>query len=212
MSTARTLRGGVTLALIAAICTALVAGTWALTEARIAANEKARLERSLKPALAGLQYDSDLLDSRLSLSPPHGLPGPEEAVVYRVFAAAEPVAALFVVSARGYAGPIRLLVGIDAAGTVTGVRVLGHRETPGLGDGIEIGKSDWITQFGGRSIGEPVASGWAIRRDGGQFDQLTGASVTARAIVNAVKDTLLYFAANRERVFMTQENQAQDGS
>ncbi len=211
MSMGGTVRGGITLAVIAAICTALVAGTWALTEARIAANEKARLERSLQPALEGLSYDSDLLGSRLVLAPPHGLPGSEEAVAYRVFAADAPVAAMFVVSARGYTGPIRLLVGVAASGTVTGVRVLEHRETPGLGDGIEIDKSDWVTQFAGRSLGDPAVTGWAIRRDGGEFDQLTGASVTPRAIVNAVRDTLLYFAANRESVFMTTQANPQDG-
>ncbi len=211
MSSGRILRGGITLALIAAVCTALVAGTWALTEARIAANEKAWLERSLQPALAEVVYDSDLLGSRRVLQPPHDLPGSEEAVVYRVFSAGAPAAALFVVSARGYAGPIRLLVGIDATGSVTGVRVLAHRETPGLGDGIEIERSDWITQFGGRSLSDPVVTGWAIRRDGGEFDQLTGASVTPRAIVNAVRDTLLYFAANQESVFLTQKHQPQDG-
>ncbi len=146
------------------------------------------------------------------MPPPHELPGAGEAVVYRVFSAGAPVAALFVVSARGYSGPIRLLVGVDVSGTVTGVRVLGHRETPGLGDGIEIEKSDWITQFAGRSLGDPVVTGWAIRRDGGEFDQLTGASVTPRAIVNAVRDTLLYFAANEERVFVTPQDQPQDGS
>ena len=93
--------------------------------------------------------------------------------VYRVFANEQPVAALFVVSARdGFTGPIKLLVGVAASGALTGVRVLEHKETPGLGDLIESSRSDWILQFSGRSLGDPDVSRWAIRRDGGDFDQL----------------------------------------
>ena len=196
------IRSGMTLAAIAAVCTALVAATYVVTEDRIAANEKAWLEQSLQPALAGLFFDSGVTESRITIPAPHALPGSEDAVVYRVFAGEDPVAALFVVSARdGYAGAIRLLVGIDVDHAVTGVHVLAHRETPGLGDRIEPGKSDWLTIFDGRSLGDPVTAGWKIRRDGGDFDQLTGASVTSRAVVKAVKETLEYFVANEADVF-----------
>jgi len=134
--------------------------------------------------------------------PPHELPGTEAAIIYRVYAEGAPVAALFVVSARdGYAGPIRFLVGIDTVGVVTGVHVLQHRETPGLGDRVESTKSDWVKQFNGRSLLDPEPAGWAIRGDGGQFDQLTGASVTPRAIIKATKETLLYFGAHGEEIF-----------
>ena len=126
-------KSGITLALIAAICTSLVAITWQVTAERIERNEQEWLERSLQPALAGLFFDSPVTESKLLVPPPHDLPGSETALIYRVYAGEEPVAALFVVSARdGYAGPIRLLVGIAMDGTVTGVRVLQHRETPGL--------------------------------------------------------------------------------
>jgi electron transport complex protein RnfG len=202
MNDARILKGGVTLAVIAAICTALVAATFILTKEQIVANEQAWLERSLQPALSGLSFDSGITDSPLVIPTPHALPGSDDAVVYRVYSAGVPVAALFVVTARdGYSGPIRLLIGIDAAGAVTGVHVLEHRETPGLGDGVESGKSDWVQQFVGRSLSNPTPDLWAIKRDGGVFDQLTGASVTPRAIVNAIRETLLYFAENSERVF-----------
>jgi electron transport complex protein RnfG len=199
---AAVLKGGITLALIASICTAMVALTYQLTEARIAANEQAWLERSLQPALSGLFYDSGVTESQLIVPPPHELPGSEAAIIYRVYAEEVPVAALFVVSARdGYAGPIRILVGIDVQGVVTGVHVLEHRETPGLGDRVETTKSDWAKQFSGRSLANPAAAAWAIKRDGGQFDQLTGASVTPRAITKAIKETLLYFAAYSEKIF-----------
>jgi len=195
-------RSGVTLAVIAAICTTLVAMTYRLTAERIVANEQAWLERSLQPALSGLFYDSGVTESKIIVPPPHELPGTEAAIIYRVYAEGAPVAALFVISARdGYAGPIRILVGIDTVGVVTGVHVLEHRETPGLGDRVESTKSDWVKQFNGRSLLDPAPAGWAIRGDGGQFDQLTGASVTPRAIIKATKETLLYFGAHGEEIF-----------
>ena len=195
-------KSGTTLAVIAAICTALVAFTYQLTEARIAANEQAWLERSLQPALSGLFYDSGVTESKLIIPAPHELPGSEAAIIYRVFAEGSPVAALFVVSARdGYAGPIRLLIGIDMDNRVTGVHVLEHRETPGLGDRVETTKSDWVKQFNGRSLIDPKPAGWKIKGDGGHFDQLTGASVTPRAIIKAIRETLLYFDANKQPIF-----------
>lgn len=203
-------KSGITLAVIAGLCTALVALTYTATAARIEANEQAWLERSLQPALSGLFFDSGVTESMMTIPPPHDLPGSEAAIVYRVYAEDTPVAALFVVSARdGYAGPIRVLVGIDVGGAVTGVHVLEHRETPGLGDRVESGKSDWVHQFDGRSLVDPSPSGWAIKRDGGQFDQLTGASVTPRAIVKAIRDTLLYFEAHREEVFIALQEEVE---
>ncbi len=202
MSNTTVIRSGVTLAVIGAICTALVAFTYQSTVQRIEANEKAWLERSLQPALSGLFYDSGVTESKIILPPPHDLPGSDAAIVYRVYAESEPVAALFVISARdGYAGPIRILVGIDTTGQVTGVQVLEHRETPGLGDRVESGKSDWVQQFNGRSLLEPEPAGWRIKSDGGQFDQLTGASVTPRAVIKAVKETLLYFDLHTDEIF-----------
>jgi electron transport complex protein RnfG len=195
-------KSGVTLAVVAAFCTSLVALTWQLTADRIEANKKDWLERSLQPALAGLFFDGSVTESMITIPLPHGLPGSEAVIIYRVYANEEPVAALFVVSARdGYAGPIRLLIGIAMDGTVTGVRVLEHRETPGLGDRIETTKSDWVLQFDGHSLRNPEAGKWAIKGDGGQFDQLTGASVTPRSIIKAIKETLTWFDANRTSVF-----------
>jgi len=199
---------GITLAMIAAICTALVAATFQMTIDRIAANEKALLEQSLQPALAGVFYDGDVSESRLVIPPPHELPGNDAAIIYRVFAANEPVAALFAVTARdGFSGPIRILLGVDVSGTVTGVRILQHRETPGLGDKIESSRSDWVFQFEGRSIGNPTVTAWALKGDGGEFDQLTGASVTPRAVLKAIRNTLLYFDAHRDEIFLAEASE-----
>ncbi len=195
-------RGGITLAAIGGVCAALIVATWNLTTERIAANERAHLERSLQPALGDLVFDSGLIDSRFDIPAPHDLPGNDTASVYRAYQGGKPAAALFAITARdGYSGPIRLLVGVGYDGALTGIHVLEHRETPGLGDGIETSKSPWSLQFRGRSLLDPDAAGWAIRADGGQFDQLTGASVTPRAVIKAVRQTLIYFDANRDMLF-----------
>jgi electron transport complex protein RnfG len=196
------LKNAITLAAIAAICTLLVAATYRVTAERIAANEQAWLERSLEPALSGVFFDSGVTEYKLELDPPHDLPGNDKAIIYRVFNESEPVAALFAVTALdGYAGPIRILVGIEINGTISGVRIVEHRETPGLGDRIHQSRSDWVYQFDGRSLTDPVDARWLLDVDGGEFDQITGASVTPRAIIKAIRETLLYFDANRDQLF-----------
>jgi len=193
---------GLILAVIAAVCTSLVALTYSMTKARILANEQAWLEQSLQPALAGVAYDNNLIEATLTIPLPHELPGNDPVLVYRAVLENEPVAAIFVVTALdGFSGPIRLLIGIDAAGIVTASRVLKHNETPGLGDFIDSTKSDWIDQFEDKSLSAPDRLLWALGRDGGEFDQVTGASITSRAALKAIKETLLYFEANQESVF-----------
>ncbi len=195
-------QSGLILAAVAAICTTLVALTFNMTKGRIAANEQAFLEQSLTPVLSGISFDNNLGASAFVVPAPHELPGNENAIIYRVLAENVPVAALFVVTATdGFVGPIKLLIGIDIDGVVSGVRALEHTETPGLGDLIDDSRSDWIYQFAGSSLEAPNRTAWAIRRDGGAFDQLTGASVTSRAAINAVNQTLLYFEANRDLIF-----------
>ena len=113
---------------------------------------------------ADVDYDGSITESRLELEPPHDLPGNDPAIIYRAYSGSTPVAALFAVTAPGgYAGPIRILVGVDAGGAVTGVRILEHRETPGLGDGIDSSRSAWVHQFDGRSLGNPPAGAWQLR-------------------------------------------------
>ena len=196
------MQSGLILAAVAAICTSLVALTFGLTKDRIAANEQAYLEQRLTPVLAGNTFDNDLSASALTVRAPHDLPGSENAVIYRARTGNTPVVALFVVTAPdGFTGPIRLLIGVDAGGVITGVRALEHKETPGIGDLIDESRSNWINRFSGTSLNAPERTAWTIRRDGGEFDQITGASVTSRAVVNAVNQTLLYFEASREMIF-----------
>ncbi len=100
---------------------------------------------------------------------------------------------------NGYNGDIRLLTGVDRKGQLIGVRVINHRETPGLGDKIEARKSDWIKGFNGLSLDNPIKSKWKVKRDGGYFDQFTGATITPRAVVSAAYQVLEYFNNNEVR-------------
>jgi electron transport complex protein RnfG len=105
------------------------------------------------------------------------------------------------VARDGYAGPIRLLVAVDPAGRLLGVRVLEHRETPGLGDLVDARHSDWIRGFDGRALGDPPPARWTVRKDGGDFDQFTGATVTPRAVVRGVRRVLEYIELHRQELF-----------
>jgi electron transport complex protein RnfG len=202
VATPTVLQNGLILAAVAAVCTALVALTFVMTREQIAANEQQFLEQSLTPVLAGVSFDNSLPATAATIAAPHELPGKENALVYRALNKGQPVAAVFVITAPdGFSGPIKMLVGIDASGKITGVRALEHKETAGLGDQIEVERSDWILQFSGTSLERPTRANWTIQRDGGEFDQMTGASVTSRAAVNAISQTLQYFEANHAAIF-----------
>lgn len=192
---------GIILLLFAAAGTAMVAATWQGTHARIEANERATLLRKLSQLIPPAEYDNTLLDDVIELHE-DGADTPQ--YVYRARRAGQPVAVVMTVLAPdGYNGAIHLLVGIHADGTLAGVRVVSHRETPGLGDAIEEQRSDWIHQFDGRSLQNPAENHWAVRKDGGDFDQLTGATITPRAVVKAVRASLLYYRAHRDQLFNT---------
>ncbi|MEM8571772.1 MAG: electron transport complex subunit RsxG [Pseudomonadota bacterium] len=119
-----------------------------------------------------------------------------EVLVYRARRDAAVTAVAFKMNSVGYAGRIQVLLGVDRAGELLGVRVLSHRETPGLGDKIEVEKSDWILQFNGMSLGKPETSRWKVRKDGGEIDQFSGATITPRATVEAIRRGLEFFARN----------------
>ncbi|MBD3634211.1 MAG: electron transport complex subunit RsxG, partial [Methylophaga sp.] len=112
---------------------------------------------------------------------------------------------LTVIAPDGYSCTIRMLVGIYHSGKLAGVRVIDHKETPGLGDKIDVKKDDWILQFEGLSLGKPPASKWKVKKDGGEFDQFTGATITPRAVVAAVKKSLEYFRKHRDELFAVTE-------
>jgi H+/Na+-translocating ferredoxin:NAD+ oxidoreductase subunit G len=188
-------------AAVVAIAAAIVEASHDFSKGRIAANERARLSRSLSSVLDPAIRGHDLRTVRLAASDELlGDDGPVD--VFVAVDAGQPAAAIFAtVAPHGYNAEIRTLIGISPAGTITGVRVVSHRETPGLGDAIDVAKGPWITRFDGTSLAMPARELWAVDKDEGAFDTITGATVTSRALVKAVKDTLLYFEQHRDELF-----------
>ena len=200
----RPLRAAAILAVAGAISIGLVSLVHDLARPQIEASERARRVAQLAAVLGPLRYDNDLLADVVLVRDPELLGTDESLPVHRARLGGVPVAALLVVVAPdGYAGTIRLLVGINLQGRLLGVRVLQHRETPGLGDAIDARKSGWIDAFRGRALGDPADAGWRVRKDGGEFDQFSGATVTPRAVVRAVHGALVYYERHRDELFAT---------
>jgi electron transport complex protein RnfG len=192
---------GLLLTMFAVFGTGLVAFTHQVTKDQIAENERQALLKSLSAMVPSDSIDNDIISDKITVSEPDQL-GSEETQIYRGRMGIDPVAAVFTsVAPDGYSGQIKLLVAVRADGSLAGVRVVAHKETPGLGDKIEIEKDDWILSFDGKSLDNPAIENWGVKRDGGVFDQFTGATITPRAIVKAVKQTLIYFKENRSAVF-----------
>lgn len=183
---------------VALVTTAALALADSATSSDIAAAQARDMQQSLTQVLPG-EYDNDLLKDTLVLNGPNG-----EVTVYRARKAGRVEAVVFKVSGSGYAGPIDCMMGIDRNGHITGVRVIKHKETPGLGDKIEPAKGHWIYEFEGKSLGDPPAEKWGVKKDGGVFDQFAGATITPRGVVKAVKGGLDFF--NKQRAQMLDDS------
>ena len=194
-------KNAVILSLFAISTAAALAITNELTIGKVECNKQAALMASLNEVMPHDRHDNDLLADRITVSDP--LLGRNGHHIYRARQDGEPNGAVLEATAPdGYGGNIALIVGVDMQGKVQGVRVVPpHNETPGLGDKIETKKSGWIYGFNGLSLGNPADAGWAVKKDGGQFDSFTGATITPRAVVGAVHRALQYFDANQTAVF-----------
>ncbi|WAJ39097.1 electron transport complex subunit RsxG [Pseudomonas sp. GOM7] len=177
------------------------------TAERIAKAEREAQVRALAEILPAGSYDNHLLDNRIELNAPElGHRSPQSA--YLALKGGQPSALILPVTAPdGYSGAIHLLVGIFADGRLAGVRVLSHKETPGLGDKIELAKSDWVLGFTGKSLHNPGEDGWAVKKDRGDFDQFAGATITPRAVVKAVHGALRYFDTHRAQLLGLAEDE-----
>lgn len=196
------LRTALRLAAFTAGTAAVLAAVHLATREPIAAEQRRAERAALAALLPESGFDNDPVTDTTRIVAPDGLGDEQPRLVRRARLRGEPVAAvLSVVAPDGYAGPIELLVGVRADGRVIGVRVVAHRETPGLGDPIEKERSDWIDGFAGRALGDPAPARWAVRRDGGDFDQFAGATITPRAVVGSVRRALTWFGENRDVVF-----------
>ena len=192
------LRSAWGLSLFAIITAGFIALTQVVTKDKIIEQIKQARSKALLEIVPVGQFDNNLLDNAfwLEAEAQLGLKEAGEAFV----ALDQGQARYFIlplVAPDGYTAPIRLIMSVDLSGTVIGLRVIEHKETPGLGDKIDIKKSDWVRLFEGRSLENTPESAWAVKKDGGEFDQLTGATITPRAIVRAVYKGLQYFNAHK---------------
>ncbi|MDD5028517.1 MAG: electron transport complex subunit RsxG [Rhodoferax sp.] len=175
------------------VATLLLAVAQGLTKAPIEQRALEDLRHSLEQVIPADIHDNNPAADTLTLPLDSGA-----VRVYRARQARHVTGVAFEASGKGYSGSIRVLLGIDSQGHLLGVRVLQHAETPGLGDKIEVTRSDWITKFTGKSLGTPPEAQWAVKKDGGPFDQFAGATITPRAVVKIIRDGLRLFAANRQ--------------
>ncbi len=201
------------LSLFAIIGTGLVAMTFTNTEQRITDNERQALLASLHELVPLDLHDNELDEATLDLQDTELLGSKKPVVGYQATKYGHPVAVILAVTAPdGYNGDIKLLVAIDEFGLLLGVRVLNHKETPGLGDSIDRNRSNWIDNFNGYSLDNPGSLGWRVEKDGGIFDQFTGATITPRAVVKAVHKSLQYFDQHQDKLLtpIAQQGSAAD--
>lgn len=191
---------GLMLGLFAIGTAAILAATQAATADRIAEAERAAAQKALLQIVPQNRHNNDLLSDTVTIKqeywPQLGLK--DDTQMYIARNNGEAIAAIIpATAADGYSGDIKLIVGINVDGSIAGVRVLAHKETPGLGDKVDIKKSDWVSLFKGKSLNNPTLAGWSVKKDGGEFDQFTGATITPRAVVKQIKRTLQFFAQSQ---------------
>lgn len=185
--------------ILGAFC--LVFGLLLAFTRRVAADDidaRAQEDRmySLEQVLPHEMHDNDILKDTVALHDAEG----HEVTVFVARQGGKVSGAAFQIQGSGYAGPIRLMMGVATDGSIIGVRVLAHKETPGLGDRIEVKKGPWILRFAGLSLTRPDEAHWKVKKDGGEFDQFAGATITPRGVVKAVHEGLRFFAANQATI------------
>jgi electron transport complex protein RnfG len=161
------------------------------------------LLESLSQVLPDSLHDNELLGDAIIFEDANGDP----LTIYRAMKDQRLTGFAYRATAQGYAGEIELLLGVRPNGELLGVRVLSHSETPGLGDKIEVRKNGWILDFTGRSLRNTAEAEWAVKKDGGQFDQFSGATITPRAVVRAIHESLTFFEANRNELAVMHNNE-----
>jgi len=181
------------LAIFSIIIIGLVSFVFTQTKHKIQENEHQSLLKSLQSLLATELYDNELSENSIQL---------DDTTLYRAYKASRPTAVIIKSTThQGYSGDIQLLTALDSNGTLIAVRILNHQETPGLGDKIELKKSNWLLNFAHKTLEDMQSSTWAVKRDQGQFDQFTGATITPRAVVNEIKKVGLFFHNNKTQIF-----------
>jgi electron transport complex protein RnfG len=201
-----TLQTAANLVFFAIIGTAILASTYFMTHDAIVKSEEAEKMKLITQIVPPALFDNDIIQDKLNI-PPNQLLGTEDTTIaYRARLKGEPSAVVLeAIAPDGYSGKIALILAVRANGELTGVRVVTHKETPGLGDYIELPKDPWIKGFDGKSREVYKDEDWKVKKDGGQFAYMAGATITPRAIVKAVNKALIYYAENREQLFAVNE-------
>lgn len=195
-------RASMTLAICVLIAVTALSMTHQLTKDRIALTQHQWLTKNLKAVLPVGPYDNDPLLSMHTIEAA-ALAGDQAVKVYPVYKDQKPYAAvLTIVAPDGYNGGIKILLGLTADGSIIGARVTDHNETPGLGDDLELKRSNWINDFSYKSLEGTTSKNWNVRKEGGSFDAFTGATITPRAVVHAIFRALKWYEKNQGRVFM----------
>jgi electron transport complex protein RnfG len=195
-------KDALTLVAFAAVFTLVMAFVYQITKAPIEKSEaEARMELFAQIVPPGM-HDNDVLKDTVTIAPNPLLGNKQPTIANRARLRGQPQAIILeAIAPDGYSGNIKLLIAIKYDGTVSGVRVLTHKETPGLGDYIEIAKNNWIKLFDGKSLTQTSEAEWQVKKDGGKFDYIAGATITPRAVVKAVHKALQYFEANKDTLF-----------
>lgn len=198
-------QSAVNLLFFAILGTLVLSSVFYLTQGRIAASIEQEKLKLIGQVVPQALFDNAIVQDTLEI-PADALLGTDEpTLAYRARLHGEPTAVVLQpVAPDGYSGRIALLVAIRTDGSLSGVRVVAHKETPGLGDYIEAAKSDWIKGFDGHSLADRTDADWKVKKDGGQFDYMTGATITPRAVVKAVHKALRYYAQHRDQLLAPQ--------
>jgi len=195
-------QNAVGLGIFAVLTAGVIAVTQQSTAEKIAANVDAARIALLNEVIPPESHNNNLLEDSLLIEDRDLLGGESSGTAYRVRQDNLVTAIILpAVAPDGYSGKIYSMVGIDEQGNIIGARVITHNETPGLGDKVEAKKSDWIQQFNGRSLLDPLPQQWGVKKDGGDFDQLTGATITPRAVTASIRKALEYFQAHKAELF-----------
>ncbi|MDH5433816.1 MAG: electron transport complex subunit RsxG [Gammaproteobacteria bacterium] len=197
-------KNGLILGLFAMVSTGLIGFTYLMTKDKIAEEIQAAMDRQFNEIIDKSTYDNEVYKDCLLAQ--NDLLSGQAVKIYRMRNQQKSYAIFTtIIAPDGYSGKIALAVGIYANGTIAGVRTVSHQETPGLGDKIEIAKSDWIKQFDEQSLLSEKEQ-WKVKKDGGQFDAMTGATITSRSVVKAVYNSLVFFENNQQMLFDSDSN------
>jgi Na+-translocating ferredoxin:NAD+ oxidoreductase subunit G len=204
-------RNAIGLGIFAIVTAGAIALAQVSTHERIEHNIRMAEARALNEIVPAGDYDNDLLADTIRIDKRFNQqllgPLPDNATIHVARRNGQITTLILpVVAPDGYTMEIGMLVGIHADGSIAGVRVVSHRETPGLGDNIDLKKSSWVLAFNGKSLGNPGEDKWAVKKDGGIFDQFTGATITPRAVTGAVKHALKFFALHKNQLLAPEAN------